>query len=159
MKQGYNQKYGRSIPVIKSDNISIPNPANIVASGQTTAFAADRLVDTDSDFIRQGVEVGATVYNLVTGDAATVTEIIAESRLALSDDIFPAASANYRIGNVTSGLGCAIWTGTGGRITGTTIEGDTIFLNSVPAGVILPIIFKSIDSTGTTANSITALFE
>jgi len=159
MKQGYNQKYGRSIPVIPSDNLSIPNPANIVALGQTTAFAADKLIDTDSDFIRQGVEVGATVYNLDTGAGATVTEITTESIVSLSADIFPAASANYKIGNVISGLGCAIWTGTGGRIAGTTIGGDIIRLNNAPEGVILPIIFKSIDSTLTTANTMVALFE
>jgi hypothetical protein len=159
MKQGYNQKYGRSIPVIPSDNLSIPNPANIVALGQTTAFAADLLIDTDADFIRQGVEVGATVYNLDTLAGATVVTVIGGNRLELSADIFPAASANYKIGNVTSGLGCALWTGTGGRIIGTTIEGDIIQLTNAPAGVILPIIFKSIDSTSTTANTMIALFE
>lgn len=156
MKQGYNQKYGRSIPVIPSD-YAIPNPANVVGMGRTSAVSPSLLIDTDADFIRQGVEVGATVYNISTGLGAAVVTIIGESTLELSDDIFLGSLETYAVGNVISGVGCAIWTGTGGNIVGTTIEGDFISLTNIPAGVILPIIFNSISSS--TATSMVALFE
>ena len=156
MKQGYNQKYGRSIPVIPSE-YAIPNPANLVGTGRTSAVSPSLLIDTDADFIRQGVEVGATVYNISTGLGATVVTIIGESRLELSDDIFLGSLETYAVGNVISGVGCAIWTGTGGNIVGTTIEGDFISLTNIPAGVILPIIFNTISSS--TATSMVALFE
>tara|TARA_R110002124_G_scaffold250258_1_gene415307 strand:- start:45 stop:515 length:471 start_codon:yes stop_codon:yes gene_type:complete len=156
MKQGYNQKYGRSIPIIPS-NYAIPNPANLVGTGSTSAVSPSLLIDTDADFIRQGVEVGATVYNFSTGLGAAVVTIIGESTLELSSDIFLGSLEIYAVGNVISGVGCAIWTGTGGNIVGTTIEGDFISLTNIPAGVILPIIFNTISSS--TATSMVALFE
>ena len=155
MKQGYNQKYGRSIPVIPSI-FAIPSPANQVGFGTASSVLTDYLVDANADFVRQGVQLGATVYNLATGDAAVVTTITS-TQVELTDDIFTGVGQPYAIGNTVSGLGCAIWTGTGGNIVGTTIEGDFISLTNVPAGVILPIIFNTISSSS--ANSMVALFE
>jgi hypothetical protein len=157
MKQGYNQKYGRSIPVIPSI-FAIPSPANQVGFGTASSVLTDYLVDANADFVRQGVQLGATVYNLATGDAAVVTTLTS-TQVELTDDIFTGVGQPYAIGNTVSGLGCAIWTGTGGNIAGTTIEGDAISLTNVPAGVILPIIFKIVDTSGTTATNMVALFE
>ena len=157
MKQGYNQKYTRSIPVFPSQ-FAIPSPANQVGFGATSAVLADYLVDTNVDFVKQGVLPGATVYNLATGDAAVVTTITS-TQVELTDDIFTDVGQPYAICNTVSGLGCAIWTGTGGNIAGTTIEGDFISLTNVPAGVILPIIFMIVDPSGTTATNMVALFE
>lgn len=152
-----NPQYRRSIPIMPSI-YAIPSPANQVGFGVTSSVLTDYLVDANADFVRQGVQLGATVYNLSTGDAAVVTTLTS-TQVELTDDIFTGVGQLYVIGNVISGLGCAIWTGTGGNIAGTTIDGDAISLTNVPAGVILPILFKIVDPSGTTATNMQALFE
>jgi hypothetical protein len=53
----------------------------------------------------------------------------------------------------------AIYVGNGGNITGQLI-GDTedVVFTGVPTGAILPVQFKLIKSTGTTASSIVGLY-
>ena len=151
-------KYTKGIQVIPSI-FYIPSPSNIVGEGQTSAVLVDYLVDANANFIKQGVLAGATVYNLSTGLGAAVTNV-SETQLELTDDIFGVEGESYGVGNVVSGVGAAIWSGSGGDITGVPINQEfPIDLINVPAGIILPIIFKIIDPDGTTATDMVALFE
>ena len=151
-------KYTKGIQVIPSI-FYIPSPSNIVGEGQTSAVLVDYLVDANANFIKQGVLAGATVYNLSTGLGAAVTNV-SETQLELTDDIFGVEGEGYGVGNVVSGVGAAIWSGSGGDITGVPINQEfPIDLTNVPAGIILPIIFKIIDPDGTTATDMVALFE
>lgn len=53
---------------------------------------------------------------------------------------------------------CVLYTGSGGIIRVLTAGGDDITLNSVPAGVVLPIQVIRVFSTTTTATGIVALW-
>jgi hypothetical protein len=50
-----------------------------------------------------------------------------------------------------------VYTGTGGIIKVTMVDGLDVTFNSVPAGVILPIVVKRVWSSTTTATGIVAL--
>ena len=49
---------GEALAILTSDTINIPNPANQVISGTTTATTADKLVDSGATFSTGGVKVG-----------------------------------------------------------------------------------------------------
>lgn len=53
---------------------------------------------------------------------------------------------------------CVLYTGSGGIIRVLTAGGDDVTLNSVPAGVVLPIQVVKVFSTTTTATGIVALW-
>jgi hypothetical protein len=53
---------------------------------------------------------------------------------------------------------CVLYTGSGGIIRVLTAGGDDVTLNSVPAGVVLPIQVVRVFSTTTTATNIVALW-
>lgn len=53
---------------------------------------------------------------------------------------------------------CVLYTGSGGVIKVLTAGGDEVTLNSVPAGVVLPIQVIRVFSTTTTATNIVALW-
>lgn len=52
----------------------------------------------------------------------------------------------------------ALYVGTGGDIKITTAGGDTVTLNDVQGGSILPIRTKRVFSTGTTASNMVAIY-
>jgi hypothetical protein len=67
----------------------------------------------------------------------------------------------YRITNVTPNdnyefnvVNRAIWIGTGGNLAVVTYGGDDVTIPNVQDGSLLPLIVKTIKSTGTTAQNI-----
>lgn len=52
----------------------------------------------------------------------------------------------------------ALYIGTGGDVKITTAGGDTVTLNDVQGGSILPIRTKRVFSTGTTASNMVAIY-
>ena len=65
-------------------------------SGQTTNFATDKLLDNNALFTAT-VQVGNLVSNLVTGKTAFVSEIVSDTELTLTDDVFEAQGLQYSI--------------------------------------------------------------
>jgi hypothetical protein len=52
----------------------------------------------------------------------------------------------------------AIYVGTAGAIAVVTINGEVVIFNAVPAGTIIPIRAKRINSTGTGASNLVGLY-
>ncbi len=158
---GYNiGHYQDALNIFPSDSATIPSPANILGGGSSdgATVAAFKLIDNTVNFVKLGVQVGASVINFNAGLQSNVTAV-AENELTLEEDIFTVVSQAYGVANnsVISGAD-AIWTGTGGDINGVTKQGIDVFIPSVPANTILPISFLKIRNTATTASNIIALF-
>ena len=158
---GYNiGHYQNAFNLIPSDSATIPNPKNFVRTGDSdgATVAANKLIDNTVDFVKLGVQVGSTVYNLSAGAASNVTAV-AENELTLEEDIFTVVNQFYGVANnsVISGAD-AIWTGTGGDINALTKGGIDVLIPGVPANTILPISFLKIYATDTTASGMIALF-
>lgn len=64
--------------------------------GQATSFANNRLIDSNATFTST-VQVGSLVSNIVSGDTAFVVEIISDSQLRLTQNLFGAAGSQYAI--------------------------------------------------------------
>ena len=158
---GYNiGHYQNAFNLIPSDSATIPDPKNFLETGNSdgSTVAANKLIDNTVNFVKMGVKVGASVYNLQAGLGSNVTAV-AENELTLEEDIFTVVNQFYGVANnsVISGAD-AIWTGTGGDIVGVTKQGQDVFIPSVPANTILPISFLKVYATDTTASNMIALF-
>ena len=158
---GYNiGHYQNAFNLIQSDSATIPDPKNILGTGNSdgATVAANKLIDNTVDFLKLGVQVGATVYNFQANAASNVTAV-AENELTLDEDIFTVVNQFYGVANNSAISGAdAIWTGTGGDISGVTKQGLEVFIPSVPANTILPISFLKVYETDTTASDMIALF-
>lgn len=158
---GYNiGHYQNGFNIFPSDSATIPNPQNILGTGNSdgATTAANKLIDNTVNFIKLGVQVGATVYNLQAGTASNVT-VVSENELTLDEDIFTVVNQFYGVANNSAISGAdAIWTGIGGDINGVTKQGLDIFIPSVPANTILPISLLKVRATDTTATGMIALF-
>lgn len=147
----------RLLSVIPSNTVDIPNPAAISQSGTTTAGTANRLTDTDGDFINKRVKVGDIVYAGTV--AAKVVSIVGATILETTQTI--PTNTSYVIYSQTNNPqnGCALYCGGTGDISVTTMNGDTVVLNGVPTGLFIPInSIKRINITGTTATNLVALW-
>jgi hypothetical protein len=65
--------------------------------GQTTADAANKLIDGGANFIGDGVTAGDKAINETTGVAAEVTAVDGAGQLSLDADIFTANPEDYRV--------------------------------------------------------------
>ena len=158
---GYNiGHYQNAFNLIPSDSATIPNPKNFLETGNSdgSTVAANKLIDNTVDFVKLGVQVGASVYNLQAGAASNVSGV-SENELTLDEDIFTVVNQFYGVANNSAISGAdAIWTGTGGDINGVTKQGLDVFIPSVPANIILPISFLKVYETDTTSAAMIALF-
>jgi len=158
---GYNiGHYQNALNIFPSDSATIPSPANILGQGISdgATVAANKLIDNTVNFVKMGVQVGATVFNLDTSSASNVTAVT-ENELTLEEDIFTVVNQLYAVANNSAISGAdAIWTGTGGDINGRTKQGIDVFIPSVPEKTILPISFLKVYVSGTTAGDMIALF-
>ena len=146
----------RAIQVIPADGVVVPNPGGEVASGQNTTLLQDHLVDSNATCTGK-VNVGATVYNINAANAATVTAV-SENSLRLSADIFTGATGKqYIVYNIDS-IGPVLYTGSGGQLDVYTAGNDFVSIKNVQPGVVLPLMVKTVEATGTTATGIIALW-
>jgi hypothetical protein len=148
----------KALEVIKSDNASIPFPA-VVKAGTNVNVIANELEDTTADFIAINVAVGDVVYNTTTGTAATVNQVIDNTRILLNADIFLAAGNSYII--YTQNIkaeGCVLYIGTSGNIRVLTHGGDDVVFANVLGGTFLPVQILKVFATNTTASNIIALW-
>lgn len=60
--------------------------------------------------------------------------------------------------NFAKGLARGLYVGTTGDVVAITEGGTAVTFSSVPAGAILPVQCKRVNSTSTTASNIVALF-
>ena len=146
----------KAIAIVPVDGLKLPESKVAGISG-VTSLGTNKLFDSTSavNFI-EVVPIGSTVYNLLTGTGATVVGVNGQYELTLSADIFTAVGEIYVVGKV--GRGAAIWSGTGGDISGYTAGGDEIFMPSVPPATMIPVLMSVINATDTTATDMYALY-
>jgi len=145
-----------AINIIPVDGLKLPD-SKVAGVRGVSSLGANKLFDstTPVSFVEL-VPIGATVYNLSTGAGATVVGVNGPKQITLSADIFTAVGELYIIGKV--GRGAAIWSGTGGDISGVTAGGDDIFMPSVPPATMIPVLMSVINATDTTATDMYALY-
>ena len=185
--------YTSAIPVAPSDTINIPGPSVRVSAASTATtpeLTSNQLIDANANFIttynadgsilNEGVSRGMVVYNMFATIAsgtnsplvATIVEVVNNTTLLLSADIFPFAGGTavsaYKIydANTVSPPGAQIYVGTAGNLYVETINGDLVFIEDVPAGDILPVVVQKVlvgaaaaggqPNTLTTAGKLTA---
>ena len=185
--------YTSAIPVAPSDTINIPGPSVRVSAASTATTpdgVSNQLIDTNANFVttyndngsvnNQGVSRGMVVYNMFATIAsgtnsplvATIVEVVNNTTLLLSADIFPFAGGTavsaYKIydANIVAPPGAQLYVGTSGNVYVETINGDLIFIEDVPAGDILPVVIQKVlvgaaaaggqPNTLTTAGKLTA---
>ena len=69
----------------------------LITTGTNTSVASSLLVDSTALFLSNGVSVGDIVANITTGAIANILQIISNTSVSLSDDIFSSSGENYRI--------------------------------------------------------------
>jgi hypothetical protein len=69
----------------------------ILKSGLTTAAGANTLVDSTATFLSDGLTAGDVVVNGNTGAVSTITNVVSNTLIALSSNIFTAAGQIYNI--------------------------------------------------------------
>ena len=166
-----SSSYTSAIPVALSDTINIPGPA-VRVSGDTTSITANKLVDTNANFVttynadgtinNQGVVVGMVVYNMKAMDTtdslgptvATITAIDSNTQLSLSADIFTGGTAtiSYTIydANKANPKGFMIQIGSAedgsaaSNVYVKTIDGNDVFIKAVQPGTVLPLVVQRV---------------
>lgn len=148
----------RALQVIKSDNASIPYPS-VVKAGTNVNVIANELEDTTANFVAVNVAVGDVVYNTTTGAAATVTQVIDNTRLLLNADIFLASGDSYIVYSQNEkNEACVLYIGTGGNLHVLTHAGDDVVFANVLGGTFLPVQILNVFASGTGASNIVALW-
>jgi hypothetical protein len=149
--------YTRAAGVFPSNTVNIPFP-NIVDTGTNTSTGANQLIDSTADFNALGIKVGDTIMSVLGASVAWATVVgLGTTTLTLSANIFPTIGTDYFIYQGPN-FGCYLYIGVTGNVSVQTIGGDSASFVGVPAGTILPVQVLRVNSTGTTATSIVALW-
>jgi len=146
----------RAIPVFPTDDVTVPSPSDLAASGVSSAAPLfNSLVDSTASFSGK-VKPGATIYNMTNSTAATVVGV-SDTTLTLSANIF-FGSQLYKVYNTDNSDGPVLYVGTGGTLSIITVGGDSVTLTNVADGSFIPIMIGAVQNTGTSASGIIALW-
>lgn len=155
------KQVGKALQINPSDTADIPNPSyGGRVSGDASAVTANNLVDAIAGFVTDGVKVGDIVYNNTDRKSATVTAVVSETQLTLSEDIFDTISDEYVI-YLTPDIanqGCVFYVGVGGDVTVRTVGGDQVTFQNLNNGQFVPVEILQVLETGTTATGLVALW-
>jgi hypothetical protein len=148
----------RALAVVPSDTIDIPQPSSKVATGATTSLGSDPndLIDTAATFTDGNVKVGDIVHDITNGVIDTVAAIVDDNNLTLTNGVI-ANGATYNIYRYAT-KDTVIYVGVTGDVVVETSGGDSVTLKAVPAGMIIPLNVKRVDSTLTTATDLVAMW-
>jgi len=148
----------RALKVIPHDDINIPNVAGAAIIGTTTqpGPSGTALVDDTQNFNSTQGLIGSIVY--LAGGVATVTSIVNNTTLGLSESIVNTGSTESYSLYADDNNGCVLQTGLAGTIRVLTIGGDDVTF-SVVAGAFVPVQVKRVLESGTMSpNDIIALW-
>jgi hypothetical protein len=143
--------------IVSTNNADIPS-ANIAASGLNGATLANELEDVTATFETDNVQVGDIVYNNVTLLAATVIQVIDETRLLLNANIFLSTAESYTVYVRSDNNASVLFIGTGGTLRVITAGGQDITFNAILGGTFLPVQVLKVFKTGTSATNLIALW-
>jgi len=132
--------YGRATPIIQSDTVNMPNPANAGLSGVSSASAANLLVDNNNVFTTN--LIGNTI--ICDNTLATVTGFIDQHTLVLSSDLTSAGGFPYTLYVPTPNEGFSIYIPGNqfGNLQILTVGGDIVTFSAAGdqnASMILPV--------------------
>jgi len=146
----------RTLPVVPSDTINIPEVSGSKLSGSGTATTANKLVDSTQTFTEFADMKGAIVHNTTDGTIATVTAVDSDTTLSLSADIM----ANTEVYDIYFGSteDCNIYIGGPGNLKVLTSGGDIATFVGLLPGMFLPINVKRVYDTDTTATNLLAIW-
>jgi|TARA_R100000084_G_scaffold91962_1_gene45834 hypothetical protein len=149
---------GAALAVIKSDDVDIPNPASLMVSSTTTSATASQLNDTNQNFNTLGVKPGDIIYDSSNTVASKVNFVVSDNELNVTPAI--ASGANYKLYAQSSlpSNGCVLYIGSGGDVSITTVSGDTVLFKGLVTGQFVPVQTIRVNSTGTAAADIVALW-
>ena len=155
---------GRALPIVPCDDFEIPQIASVqnVVNGVATAPGGpNSLKDTTKDFVALGVQVGDTV--ITEGNLRTVSGFIGTDALLLTGTGGSvSAGESYVIYNVDAqgakNNGCTLYIGLAGNVTVETFGGDVVTFTGMPTGSFVPVHVLKVKASGTTAQSILALW-
>lgn len=158
----FKTTFTRALRAYPSDNADIPYP-NTIETGTSTTVVASKLVDSTGLFVTNNIATGDVIYNDTLGTAATVVTVDSQTQLTLNANIFTATAQAYTIYSMSSQTsfgnpGCFLYVGGTGNVAVTTLGGDLLTFNGVPAGTTLPIQVERLRATGTTATLVNALW-
>jgi hypothetical protein len=145
------------LQVIPSDTIDIPYPGGSVLTGTQTSATANKLTDSGATFT-DFVNVGDTVYDLTGGSIATVTAIDSDTVLSLSADIFTATEDYEIFSKDAYSKDAVIYVGVTGNVVLADTHGNVETYVGVPAGMIIPVMGRRVNSTNTTATNMVAIW-
>ena len=134
--------------VIHVDNVNIPDISNRHATGTTAAVSASQLVAAAGDFL-ESITLGDIVYNTTANLAATVTGIVDNVTLDLSNNIFLGVGQDFTIYGDTNN-GCVLYFGDAGNVKVLTMGNDECTFQGVLQGTYLPVQVKRVYRIGTT---------
>lgn len=152
----------RALQVLISNNCDIPTP-NLLATGSNTSESENGLIDSNAEFIKDGVNlvnIGDVLYCYAIEKAATVIEVVNETTLKLNSDVFGAETSIeyfiYQQSPLTGAQneGCLLYvkaTAPGeAKIDITTAGNDRVVLLGISSGV-LPVKVKKLWKENTDA--------
>ena len=154
---------GLGLEVIPTDGSDIPNPAGPTTSGNGTvgtgvSGAVLTLVDSDAEFLKEGVKPGMVIYNTADELVGVVTSITNETTLTagVKTNAPWAAASAYTIYHETTD-GCVLYVGgqqessspVGVNLGIVTSSGSEVLMQNLLPGSFLPIQVRRVKETGT----------
>ena len=135
----FKTTFSRALNVLASENANIPYP-NLITSATNSTDGTTTLTDGAATFITNNIKPGDIVIDS-GGLRVTVIEVVSETELEVNSTIgaickIYQASSQTGLGN----QGCYIYNFSDeNSIVVTTIGGDEVVFQNVPAGVVLPV--------------------
>tara|TARA_R110002020_G_scaffold70385_5_gene182645 strand:- start:6839 stop:7312 length:474 start_codon:yes stop_codon:yes gene_type:complete len=147
-----------ALAVIKDNDVDIPNPTSLIISSATTSAAANKLIDTNADFVALGVRIGDIIYDTSTTVASKVEKIDSATQLTVSTAIPNASNYNLYAQHNMPSNGCVLYIGSGGDVSLLTASGDSVIFKGLVTGQFVPVQTLRVNSASTTAADIIALW-
>lgn len=153
----------RAINVIPNDDINIPSPAALSASG-VNEDEGTTIIDLTKNFLNS-VKVNDTVYNTTTNEISKVIAIVSETELEVSRGTFGIGD-EYKIYSTfdVKTEPCVLYVGrtnagSDSTLTVLTASGDVVTLYNPAEGFVLPIqVLRVLESGTTDVENIIALW-
>ena len=153
---------GRALSVIPNDDVNIPNVAAVTTTGTSTTPAGQNSIKDTTvgvDFVAKGVKVGDIVLTSAGSRKVTsvsTNELILNTEGSTSVPSGTAYTIYSQADNPNNG--CTLYIGLAGNITVETVGGDVVTFTGMPTGSFIPVHVLKVKASGTTAQSILALW-
>lgn len=150
----------RAINVIPSDDINIPSPAALSASG-TNQDSGTTITDSTKKFLNS-VKLNDTVYNVTADEVSKVIAITSDTELEVSGGTFTVGD-EYKIFSTfdVKTEACVLYVGgseAGQTLKVLTADNDIVTMVNPAEGFVLPLQVKRVFATGTDVTNIIALW-